>query len=169
MLAPLFFSALLASTPAMQAPATPAMDFGAHASIGADRQAIEALLNAYTRAVTQGDEAAFQALLLDPQIPFSGVGATIKAGASSKRFDDRDYKSFQDQIFKSGKAYVQSFHNVHILQDGPLAQVSLDFVTQDAKTGQGGYGWKTLQLLKVDGQWKIASEFYTGHPLPKRS
>jgi hypothetical protein len=24
-------------------------------------------------------------------------------------------------------------------------------------------GWKTLQRLKVNGPWKIASEFYTGH------
>jgi hypothetical protein len=50
---------------------------------------------------------------------------------------------------------------VHIQQDGLLAQVSLVFVNS---TAQGDtWGWKTMQLLKVAGQWKIASEFYTGH------
>jgi hypothetical protein len=27
----------------------------------------------------------------------------------------------------------------------------------------GAWGWKTLQLLKIAGQWKIASGFYTSH------
>ena len=54
---------------------------------------------------------------------------------------------------------------MRILQDGALAQVSLDFVTVDAGTEKGGYGWKTIELLKVGGGWRIASEFFTGYPL----
>jgi hypothetical protein len=34
------------------------------------------------------------------------------------------------------------------------------------RCGRGGFGWKTLQLLKVKGQWKIASEIYTVRDLP---
>ena len=55
---------------------------------------------------------------------------------------------------------------MRILQDGALAQVSLDFVTVAAGTDQGGYGWKTLELLKVAGTWRIASEFFTAYGLP---
>jgi len=39
--------------------------------------------------------------------------------------------------------------------------VSLVFVNTSPQGSS--WGWKTMQLLKVSGQWKIASEFYTGH------
>jgi hypothetical protein len=55
---------------------------------------------------------------------------------------------------------------VRVLQDGALAPVSLGFVTVEAAAGQGGHGCKALELLKVAGQWRIASEFYTGDAMP---
>lgn len=57
--------------------------------------------------------------------------------------------------------FTQTFKNVNIEQDGNLANVRLVFVNKDARSSS--WGWKTLQLLKVNGTWKIASEFYTGH------
>jgi hypothetical protein len=39
--------------------------------------------------------------------------------------------------------------------------VSLVFV--NTSPDGSSWGWKTMQLLKVSSQWKIASEFYTGH------
>jgi len=54
-----------------------------------------------------------------------------------------------------------------IEQDGVLAQASLDFVTRVTGSKQGGYGFKTLTLVKVQGHWKIASEFYTAFSLPE--
>jgi hypothetical protein len=57
--------------------------------------------------------------------------------------------------------HTQRFRNIHIEQDGALANVSLVFVNTTARGA--AWGWKTLQLLKVEGQWKIASEFYTAH------
>ena len=48
-----------------------------------------------------------------------------------------------------------------ISQDGVLADVSLVFINTTANGSS--WGWKTLQLLKVNGQWKIASEFFTTH------
>ena len=145
--------------------AAPPVDFGAHESSGADRAAIERVLAAYTDAVRRGDEAAFKALLLNDHLSFSGVGGVLHSDGAHP-FDPHQFKSFDQQIFQSGVKYQQSFYNVHILQDGPLAQASLDFVTQEAANRRGGWGWKVLQLVKVDGRWKIASEFFTGHPLP---
>ena len=81
-----------------------------------------------------------------------------KAGLASR---------FRQAVFERGVRYTQHFYNVHIQQDGDLAQVSLDFVTKAMKSGDGGFGWKTLQLLKVRGQWKIASEIYTVRDPPK--
>jgi hypothetical protein len=127
------------------------------AGTGTDRQAIEALLDTYTRAVSTKDEALFETLLLSRDIPFSDVGsATRNNGAGGTRH----YGDFRRGVF-SGAAFTQKFQDVHIAQDGPLADVSLVFVNTAADGSS--WGWKTLQLLKVGGQWKIASEFYTGH------
>lgn len=129
-----------------------------------DMRAIEHVLATYTQSVTNGDEKAFTALLLDEKIPFTYVDDHASAPAQAP--DTRRYEDFRQAIFASGKKYEQQFYNVHIEQDGPLAQVSLDFVTRRAGTKNGSYGWKTLQLMKVGGQWKIASELYTGYSLP---
>ena len=143
-----------------------AIKFGSNEPTVADGGAIRQMLAAYTAAVSAGDEARFKRLLLNEQIPFTGVGSTITSDAT-KPFDDKKFSDFDQTIFKSGVKYEQAFYNVHILQDGPLAQVSLDFVTKESGTGRGGWGWKILHLVKVNGDWKIASEFYTGHPLPR--
>ena len=82
-----------------------------------------------------------------------------------RRSDDvahstRHYDAFLQGVF-GGPPFTQTFQNVRIPQDGPLADVSLVFV--NASSGHTSWGWKTLQLLRVAGKWKIASEFYTGH------
>ena len=150
----LLLSSTLALTPAPGAPIPARFD-----SRGADRRAIEALLEAYTRAVSTKDQALFETLLLGTDIPFSGVQGELRAGSGAR--DVRSYGGFRDDVFK-GAPFLQRFRNVRIEQDGPLAQVSLVFVNT-SRTGTS-WGWKTLQLLKVGGRWKIASEFYTGHP-----
>jgi hypothetical protein len=127
-------------------------------SRGADRAAIETVLHTYTVAVSTKNEALFQSLLLNTAIPFSAVAPAIRAkGAEGGA---RNYESFRRGVFQ-GPSFAQRFQDVHIEQDGPLAEVSLVFVNTSAQ-GED-WGWKTLQLLKVDGQWKIASEFYTNH------
>ena len=128
------------------------------ASTGADRGAIETLLSTYTTAVSTKNQALFESLLLDTAIPFSGVSAADRP--SSARVVTNDYDSFRKGVFE-GPPFTQRFQDVHIDQDGRLASVSLVFVNT-APDGRS-WGWKTLQLLKVGGRWKIASEFYTGH------
>ena len=160
---------ILLSGLALLATTTPPAYLSRHETHADDTQAIQQLLTTYTTSVTNGDQAAFEALLLNEQVPFSSTRELVGPKAGTEPVDTRRYAGFRQAIFLSGTQYTQQFYNVHIEQDGVLAQVSLDFVTKDAKTGQGGYGFKTLQLLKVLGQWKIASEFYTGHPLPNPS
>ena len=77
----------------------------------------------------------------------------------------QDYAGFRKAIFDSGRKYQQRFSNIRIEQLGNLAQVSLDYQTALQGEAYEGRGWKVLHLLKLDGQWKIASEFYTGYPL----
>ena len=164
-LLPLLLLAALA-TPATAVPPAPVAFAGRHEAAAEDRAAIERLLDAYRAAVKAGDEAGFAALLLDERVPFLSVDAVRLGQAAARDVDDQRYADFRHAVFGSGKHYEQRFDNVRIQQDGALAQVSLDFVTVAAGTQQGGYGWKTLELLKVAGGWRIASEFYTAYGLP---
>lgn len=152
-------SALLIATGLTPLPA-PAVSIPARfESRGADRLAIEELLATYTRAVSTKDQALFETLLLDTDVPFSGVPLPDAAGDGALK-GTRNYQRFRRSVF-DGPPFLQRFHNIRIEQDGPLAQVSLVFVNTSA-TGSN-WGWKTLHLLKIAGRWKIASEFYTSH------
>jgi hypothetical protein len=111
--------------------------------------------------VTHGDQKSFEALLLNDEIPFSSTDELVAPHAKGEVVDTHRYSGFRQAVFESGVQYSQQFFNVRIEQDGELAQVSLDFVTTRVKTGKSSFGWKTLQLLKLQGQWKIVSELYT--------
>ena len=160
-------TALLLATIAASALAVPPPPaaFAGHEPKPDDAVAIHHLLDAYRAAVKDGDEATFAALLLNDRVPFLGVQPGALGKAKADGVDIQRYADFRSAIFGSAQRYEQRFDNVRILQDGALAQVSLDFVTVDAGTDQGGYGWKTIELLKVGGNWRIASEFFTGYPL----
>ena len=159
-LATLFLLPVTATTAAQLAPSF----LSVHRSSTEDRQAIEQVLASYTRSVNSGDEKAFVALLLDEKIPFMSTSSLDTHGA---HLDTHQYEDFRQAVFLSGKKYEQNFYHVRIEQDDNLAQATLDFVTKEAGSQAGGYGWKVIQLLKVNGAWKIASEFYTAYPLPK--
>jgi len=169
---PILLAAVLAAAcsrslpPASSAkePAAPAF-LSEHTNHPEDLRAIEDVLAAYPLAVTQGDPAAFESLLLNTTIAFTSTDE-LTARDGSPNSDLQRYPRFRKAVFESGRRYTQRFYNVHIQQDGDLAQASLDFVTQDARTGRGAFGWKSLQLLKVQGRWKIASEIYTVRALP---
>ncbi len=124
---------------------------------------IHALLANYTDSVSMGDRARFESQLLDLQIPFAAV--PVKAGAKAVDLKSiQDYAGFRRAIFDGGQQFQQRFSNVKIEQLGNLAQVSLDYETALRGAAYEGKGWKVLELIKVNGQWKIASEFFTGYP-----
>jgi hypothetical protein len=123
---------------------------------------INQLLTNYTRSVSDGNRALFESQLLDLNIPFSGV--PLKASGAATLKTVQDYAGFRKAIFESGKKFKQRFSNVRIEQVGNLAQVSLDYETAYDGEAYDGKGWKVIQLIKSDGAWKIASEFFTGYP-----
>jgi Putative lumazine-binding len=138
---------------------------GHHTQTAADKSAIEDVLATYTRSVSNGDQHAFEALLLDENVTFTSTDVVEHPNVGTIAPDIRRYSDFRHAVFESGKSLQQQFFNVKIQQDGPLAQVSLDFVTVQRDSKKGGYGWKVLQMLKVQGQWKIVSEIYTAYSL----
>ncbi|GGF35892.1 hypothetical protein GCM10011611_47800 [Aliidongia dinghuensis] len=127
-------------------------------SKGEDRQAIEGLLDNYTKAVSTKDQALFESLLLDKAIPFTGVPLLGKSGDLTVK--TANYEDFRKGVFE-GEPFTQNFEDIHIKQDGTLAQVSLVFV--NTTSTDKSWGWKTMELVKVGGKWKIAAEFFTGH------
>jgi len=134
---------------------------GTHITTDQDRQAILDVLNTYTRAVNTGDQALFESQLLDQKIPFFGLGGTLPPSFEPRLASVQDYASFKQGFPKSGQGFNQRFYNIHIEQDGDLAQASLNFENAPIDDSGAANGWKTIQLLKVAGHWKIASEFYT--------
>lgn len=127
-------------------------------STGPDRKAIETLLDTYTRAVSSKNQALFETLLLNRSIPFSGV--PLSSANERALTGTANYVSFRKAVFE-GRPFTQRFRDVHVQQDGSLAQVSLVFV--NTTSGQSTWGWKTMQLVKLGGKWKIAAEFFTSH------
>ncbi len=126
-----------------------------------DLPLIQALLNIYTYSVNTGDRQAFEAQLLDTNIPFYGLPGQLPTDFAGGLSAVQDYPAFRRAVFESNGKFAQTFSNIKIDQNGDLAQVSLNFLTKLLPDGGAGQGWKVLHLLKVRGQWKIASEFYT--------
>lgn len=160
-----FSICLLAVSPVRSAQDSPGV-VGKHQNDPGERLAIEHVLSIYTKSVSDGDEAAFSSILLNDQVPFSSTAELHLSEADSQHVQTSRYSGFKHTVFESGRHFEQQFYNVRVEQDGDLAQASVDFVTKDARTHEGVYGWKSLTLLKVKGQWKIASELYTVYSLP---
>jgi len=129
-----------------------------------DRIKINQLLVNYTSSVSAGDRARFESQLLDVHIPFAGIAAQAHGSKNVDLKSIQDYQGFRKAIFDSGDKFQQRFSNVKIEQLGNLAQVSLDYETTLQGTDYDGKGWKVILLIKVNDDWKIASEFFTGYP-----
>jgi len=125
---------------------------------------INRLLVNYTSSVSAGDRALFESQLLDVHIPFAGIAAKASGSNIADLKSIQDYQGFRRAIFDSGEKFRQRFSNVKIEQVGNLAQVSLDYETTLQGTEYAGKGWKVILLIKVNDEWKIASEFFTAYP-----
>ena len=128
-----------------------------------DEVAIRKLLANYTTSLSTGNRAAFESQLLDLNIPFSYVKGGAGAVRNPSLATFQDYAGFKKIIFDSGRRYQQRFSHIKIEQVGNLAQVSLDYQTALQGDQYEGVGWKVMQLIKINGQWKIASEFFTAY------
>lgn len=157
--------ATVGAAPADSAPAASTQllkDTHVNAPSPEDQILILQLLTQYTSSVNDGDARRFESLLLDQNIPFSGVSKDF--GTSADLASVQNYQGFKQALFGDGKRFKQRHSNVKIEQVGLLAQVSLDYETALQDEAYSGKGWKVLHLLKVGGHWKIASEFYVGYP-----
>ena len=126
-----------------------------------DSLKIRKLLSNYTQSVSSGDRKLFESQLLDFNIPFAAVGVEMDKSENIGLKSVQDYRGFRKAIFDSGNHFKQRFSNIKIEQVGNLAQVSLDYETSLRGHDYAGKGWKVIQLIKFNDQWKIVSEFFT--------
>ncbi|GEM_PF-3511846 len=153
-------AALLCASLALAPVSARALPPGTDPPQAPDHAAIAQVLENYRIAVSTGDEVLFSTTLLDDRIPFFAVRSPPSPGPVPDARQIRGVAAFRRNVFHGGRRYTQRFDDIRIAQDGGLAQASLRFVTL-RDDGSGGAGWKTLTLIDVGGQWKIASEFYT--------
>ena len=124
----------------------------------ADRAAIRIVLATYTKAVSTKDQRLFETLLANKSIPFSYIP---KDSHPISDHGTENYEVFRKGVFE-GPPFNQRFEDVRIQQEGGVADVTLVFVNTTPKSVTRG--WKSMQLLRVDGVWKIASEYFTDYP-----
>jgi hypothetical protein len=130
----------------------------AAAAESGDQAAIAKLLATYTDAVSHKNQALFETLLLGKDIPFAYVPPSPTKEIAPAW---RNYETFRRGVFE-GAPFIQTFRDVHVRVHGAIADVDLIYVNTDAEGAKPG--WKTMQLIRVNGAWKIASEFFTSLP-----
>lgn len=133
----------------------------------AEHLAIANVLETYSTAVSKRDESLFLTTLVSQAITFFSVGDSNSVEPELTTARMQNYKSFSDGIFHSDERYLQTFERIQISREGALATASLYFTTHRLVSGGTSHGWKTLQMVKVGTQWKIASEIFTAHRSPQ--
>ncbi|MFZ6732911.1 hypothetical protein ACO0LG_13385 [Undibacterium sp. Ji42W] len=129
-----------------------------------DDQQLRQILTNYVQAFSNGDRVLFESQLLDLNIPFSYIADNINGNKKYDLQSVQKYADFRKSVFESGSKLKQRFSNIKIEQLGSVAQISLDYESAGRDQDYQGKGWKVIQLIKINQQWKIASEFYNGYP-----
>jgi ketosteroid isomerase-like protein len=147
---------------------------GQHASTPADTQAINKVMDDFKTAIKTKDVQLLTSLMVNesllwaspppPQVmkDFHAKHPEIKGFPEGAL---RGFRGFRDFVASSKVPVEEKFYNVRITQDANLAWVMFDYeFVEDNRTSN--YGVETWQMVKdADGQWKIASVFWSTHVL----
>lgn len=133
-----------------------------------DKAAINEIIKLYSESVIKKDSVTFYNLFNDGTVTWC---AALKDKSQSKEVEkygaekagsnyfSGSYKGFLRALF-GPKSTEDKFDNVHIIEDGTVASVTMDysFWSNNKMTNWGG---KYLTLIKRDGKWKITSVIYS--------
>lgn len=133
-----------------------------------DKQELIRLINVYSKSVIEKDSTTFYELFNDGPVTWC---AALKDRSQAKEIEKKGAKKAGSNYFSgSYKGFMRSlsrfkttedkFDNVHIVEDGTVASIAMDysFWANDKMTNWGG---KYLTLIKRDGKWKITSVIYS--------
>lgn len=139
----------------------------------ADKKEINTIIKLYSESVIKRDSILFYSLFNDGTVTWC---AAIKDKSQSRELEKKEgekvrsnyfsgsYKGFLRSLFKH-EATEDKFDNIHIIEDGTVAAVTMDysFWADNKMTNWGG---KYLTLIKRDGKWKITSVIYSLELIP---
>lgn len=144
----------------------------------ADKQQIEAIVEAFRVAIIDKDPESFMKLFLHEDITWSGVmtdGSLARINAEIKdpnaprpmKYFNSKPRKFIERIAKNPARLEETFDTVHIDSDGDVAQVWFDyaFVEDGHKNNWGKESW---QMVRTASGWKIAAVIWSmeDNPVP---
>lgn len=131
-----------------------------------DTAAIAEVVEAFRLGIIHKDGPALSNLVLDSDIMFTSPGDQARVDAV-RAYDPHfngigtgGFGAFARYISTTQDTVEEKFHNVEIVQDGPVALVTFDYEFY----GNGkleNYGLEHWQMRKTDGRWKIFSVIWT--------
>ncbi|MGF6273765.1 ketosteroid isomerase-like protein [Massilia sp. UYP11] len=137
----------------------------------ADKQQIEAIVEAFRVAIIDKDVDSFMKLFLHEDITWAGVttdGSLARINAEIKdpnaprpmKYFNSKPRKFIEGIAKSPSRKEETFDSVHIDSDGDVAQVWFDytFVENGHKNNWGKESW---QMVRTASGWKIAAVIWS--------
>lgn len=136
--------------------------------ISTDKKKIKAIIEQYSQSVIKRDSVTFYNLFNEGTVTWC---AAVMEKSHNKEIETKgiekarnsyfsgSYKGFFRGLYKY-KATEDKFDNIHIIEDGTVASVTMDysFWADNKMTNWGG---KYLNLIKRDGKWKITSVIYS--------
>lgn len=133
-----------------------------------NKKEINAIINQYSESVIKKDSVAFYTLFNDGNVTWC---AALMDKSQNKEIEKRgqekavsnyfsgSYKDFMRSLFKY-ESTEDKFDNIHIIEDGTVAAVTMDYSFW-ANKKMTNWGGKYLALIKRDGKWKITSVIYS--------
>jgi hypothetical protein len=133
-----------------------------------NKKEINALINKYSESVIKKDSITFYTLFNNGNVTWCAalmdksqnkeIETKGKEKAGSNYFSG-SYKDFMRGLFRY-ESTEDKFDNIHIIEDGTVAAVTMDYSFW-ANKKMTNWGGKYLTLIKRDGKWIITSVIYS--------
>ncbi|GMQ30744.1 serine hydrolase domain-containing protein [Algoriphagus confluentis] len=130
-----------------------------------DQEQIRELLKTFMECIRTRDTLTMFSLFADAPVTWIGVWKPetqkerLEMDPKAPAYKISDYKTWFGNVIKNG-VKQELFSNAVIVQDGSIGSVTFDysFWNQGKK---GNWGKESWGLIKVDGNWKIASVIFS--------
>jgi hypothetical protein len=139
------------------APAAPALADGAPAAASTEEARVLATVDRFFEAIAAQDKAAFSALLMPEGVALSQI---VRAnGAELRTRSNREVL----ERFGQGPRIVERYWNPTVMVHGPIAVMWAPYVLwADGKENHRGLD--VVQLMQVNGEWRVATVMWTSEP-----
>lgn len=130
-----------------------------------EQQQIRQLLNTFMDCIPTRDTLTMFSLFADAPVTWIGVWKPesqkerLRADPEASAYLISDYKTWFGNVIKNG-VKQEVFSNAVIVEDGSIGSVTFDYSFWN-QGNKGNWGKESWGLIKVDGNWKIASVLFS--------